>query len=100
MVHLFRSQITATHMRSEAVISINSLMHYGHSSTIAAEGTVQLQLCFENTIDSFCYCIIIRTAALRHTDGNLMMQQQLNIGITTVLDSPVRVMNQCSLFFG
>src|SRR3954453_19366072 len=98
MVHLVRRQIPATHMGSEAVISINSLMHHWHSRTVSAEGTLQLQFCFQYPIDPFCHGIVIRTAALCHTDGNVMVLQHLHIGITTVLYPSVRVMNEGSLF--
>src|SRR3954452_20705793 len=96
-MHLFRSEIAATHMGSEAVIGINSLMHHRHRRTVAGEGLLQHQLCFQDPIDSFCYRIIIRTATLGHTDGNMMVLQCLNVSITTVLDSSVGVMNERSL---
>src|SRR4051812_16275386 len=84
-------------MGSEPVISIHSPMHHRHGSTVTAEGTVQVQLCFQNPIDSFCHGIIIRASALRHTDVNVLMLQHLHIRITTVLHSSIRVMDELSL---
>ena len=49
---------------------------------------------FYYTIHPFCNGIVGRLGVLGHTDGDVVLVECINIQITTVLHSPVRMMNQ------
>ena len=85
-------------MRAKCIIGINSFAHCIGSGCIVCKHLTQSQLMLEDAVDTLRDGIVIRTSGLCHADADVMLLQHGYVGLTAVLDAPVRVMDELSCF--